>query len=48
MREQLVGKYATKNVPLFLAAYSAYGLIPLLTMIRVAATPVFGKKKKVQ
>ena len=45
LREQLYGKYATKDRLLFGLAYGGYLLMPLLIMLRVARTPVFSTKK---
>lgn len=52
MREELYGEYATKDVLLCSIAYGGYVAVPLLVMIRVASTPVFGSggksKKKIE
>ena len=45
LREELYGKYATKDRLLFSLAYGGYLLMPLLIMLRVARTPVFSTKK---
>lgn len=42
LREEFFGKYATKDPFLFSLAYGGYMLMPLLVMLRVARTPVFG------
>ena len=48
LREELYGSYPTKDVPLFLAAYGPYALMPIMIMARVARYPVFGKREPVQ
>lgn len=45
LREELYGKYATKDRLLFALAYGGYLLMPLLIMLRVARTPVFSANK---
>ena len=45
LREELYGKYTTKDRLLFGLAYGGYLLMPLLIMLRVARTPVFSTKK---
>ena len=42
LREEFFGKYATKDPFLFSLAYGGYMLMPLLVMLRVARTPIFG------
>ena len=46
MREQIEGPYKTDNVPVIVAAYGGYILIPVLVMIRMAWSPVFSSNKK--
>ena len=41
VREELFGKYKSKDITIFALAYGGYILIPLLIMLRVAWTPVF-------
>ena len=41
VREELFGKYKTKDVTMFVIAYGGYILVPLLVMLRVAWMPVF-------
>ena len=48
IREQLFGKYKTKDITMFAAAYGAYIIVPLLVMLRVACTPVFSLSVKSQ
>eukprot|EP00731_Ephydatia_muelleri_P035320 Em0114g4a len=36
----------TKNVQVFIAAYGAYALMPIVVMLRVANAPLFGKTKQ--
>ena len=42
IREQLFGYYHTKDVLMFSFAYGSYVLVPIMVMLRVARTPVFG------
>lgn len=44
VREQLYGKYHTKDTTMFFLAYGAYIFVPLLVMFRVASAPVFRKQ----
>ena len=46
--EQLYGEHCSKNIPLFWSAYGAYIVVPLLAMVRVANTPVFRQRLKVE
>ena len=46
MREQIEGPYKTNNLPVIIAAYGGYIAVPVLVMIRVALTPVFGSGKE--
>ncbi len=41
VRMELFGEDATPNLAMFLVAYSAYVVVPILLMLRVAWTPVF-------
>eukprot|EP00731_Ephydatia_muelleri_P023157 Em0015g740a len=45
-REELYGLHPTKNVQVFIAAYGAYALMPIVVMLRVANAPLFGKTKQ--
>ena len=42
IREELYGPYPTKDVLLFSVAYGGYVLVPIMVMLRVLRTPVFG------
>ena len=46
VREELYGTHPTKNILMFAAAYSAFALMPVIVMLRVAFAPVFGKTKR--
>lgn len=39
--EQLFGQHASKSVALFLAAYGAYVLVPVVAMLRAWRSPMF-------
>ena len=45
VREQLFGQYAAPDRLMFALAYGGYITIPILMMLRVAWTPVFGARK---
>ena len=40
-REELYGKYHTKDTTAFFLAYGGYVAVPVFIMLRVASTPVF-------
>ena len=42
IREELFGKYAAPDRTVFAMAYGSYLIVPILVMLRVAWTPVFG------
>lgn len=46
VREELYGQYPAKDIPLFLLAYGAYAVMPVVVMARVAHSPVFSKPNK--
>ena len=41
--EQLYGEYPTKNVTLFTMAYGSYVLMPIVVVLRMIQSPLFGK-----
>lgn len=45
-REELYGQYAAPDVAVFLMAYGAYAVVPIIVMLRVASYPVFTFKQK--
>ena len=42
IKEELYGPYPTKHALLFLVAYGGYVLVPIMVILRVLRTPVFG------
>lgn len=45
VREELFGEYAAPDRLRFALGYGSYVIIPILMMLRVARTPVFGTRK---